>query len=169
MRMIAVVGRLAAAGLAAAALGSCVSANGPTYSRTLEDVGVPAADQARIVFLRPDPRYDDASASRIVVRIDDRVVGKLAYGGFILADVAPGEVEVEASARNRFFGTCKLTLHPAGGAAASASQAAVGSTAGGMAGSAAEGARAGCGGPYRMTPPAPAVALEHLGRLRASG
>ncbi len=198
MRTVCHMNRFAAAGLVASALAGCVTAKGPPYSETLVNAGAPAAGHARIVFLRPDQRYDDASASRVVLRIDDRVVGKLAYAGFVLADVPARNVVVEASARNRFFGTCRLSLHPAagetlyfdvaprpaniaagaagavvggavaGGAAASASQVAVGSTAGGAAASAGEGAREGCGGPYRMTPLAPAVALEHLARLRAS-
>jgi hypothetical protein len=199
MRNIAVLGSLAAAGLAAGALGSCVSAKGATYPQTIAIVGAPASGHARVVLLRPDQRYDDASLSRIVVRIDDRVLGKLAYGGFLLADVPVGEVVLEVSADNRFFGTCKLPVRVsagdtlyfdaaprpanivagavgvvaggavAGGAAATTSQVAVGAAAGGATASAAEGNVAKpCGGPYRMTPIAPAVALAHLDRLRAS-
>ena len=198
MRTVSLMDRLVAAGLVAGVLAGCVTAKGAPFSETLAKAGALPADHARVVFLRPDQRYDDASANRIVLRVGERVVGKLAYGGFILADVPAGDVVVEASARNRFFGTCKLSLKPAagdtiyldvaprpaniaagavgavfggaiaGGAVASASQVAVGSTVGGTAASAAEGARKGCGGPYRMTPLAAAAALEHLDRLRAS-
>jgi hypothetical protein len=198
MRTVSLMGRFAAAGFAAGVLAGCVTAKGAPYSETLARVGTPAAEHARVVFLRPDQRYDDASLSRVVVRIDDRVLGKLAYGGYLLTDVPVGEIVLQVSADNRFFGTCKLPVRVlagdtlyfdvaprpaniaagavgavfggavAGGAAATASQVAVGSTAGGAAASAAEGAGEGCKGPYRMTPLAPAAALEHLGRLRAS-
>ena len=198
MRWFSVPGGLAAASLLAGSLGGCVSAKGASYAQKLASVGPPADDDARIVLLRPDQRYDDASLSRIVVRVDDHVLGKLAYGGFLLADVPAGTVELEVSADNRFFGTCKLELKVAagqtlyfdaaprpaniaagaigavaggavaGGATATASQVAAGSTAGGAAASAAEGARKPCGGPYRLTPLETAVALEHLDRLRAS-
>jgi hypothetical protein len=197
MRNVSAMDRFAV-GLMAGVLAGCVTAKGAPFSETLAKAGAPGTEHARIVFLRPDKRYDDASLSRIVVRIDDQVLGKLAYGGYLLADVSVGEVILEVSADNRFFGTCKLPVQVsggetiyfdvaprpaniaagavgavfggavAGGAAASASEVAVGSTAGGAAGSAAEGARKGCGGPYRLTPLAPAVALEHLGRLHAS-
>ena len=197
MRPFAVAGSLIAASLAFAALTSCVSAKGASYAETLKRVGVPGA-QARLVMLRPDQRYDDASLNRIVVRINDRVLGKLAYGGFLLADVPDGEIVLEASADNRGFGTCKLALHAAagetlyfdlaprpanivagavgtvaggaavGGANATAPEVAAGATAGGMIASAAEGARQPCGGPYRITPLAPVAALRHLDRLRLS-
>ena len=198
MRRVSVLASLAAAGVVATVLGSCVTAKGAPWPETLAKVGSPAPKHARIVFLRPDQRYDDASVSRIFLRVDEREVGKLAYGGYILADVPEGEVVVEASAENRFFGTCKLTLQPvagdtiyldvaprpaniaastagavfggavAGGAVATASQVAVGTVVGSVAGGVAESAGKTCGGPYRMTPLAAAAALEHLDRLRAS-
>ena len=196
MRTTAVLGGLAAAGLAAGALGSCVTAKGATFSETLFETGAPGPNDARIIFLRPDQRYDDASLSRMVVRIDERIVGKLAYGGFLIEDVPAGEVVLEISADNRAWGTCRLplklaagdtryfdaTVRPtniaagaagilAGGAAVGSADPAVvaaGAVAGDAAASAAESAGKTCGGPYRMTPLAPAVALEHLDRLRAS-
>src|SRR5688572_905150 len=115
MPMRAVFVSLAATGLAAGALGGCVSAKGATYSETLLEAGAPSPNRARIVFLRPDQRYDDASLSRMVVRIDDRIVGKLAYGGFLIEDVPAGKVVLEISADNRFYGTCKLPIQVAAG------------------------------------------------------
>ena len=198
MRTKALLGSFAAVGVAAGALGSCVTAKGATYSQTMFEVGAVNPNDARIVFLRPDQRYDDASLSRMVVRIDDRLVGKLAYGGFLIADVLPGEVVLEISADNRAWGTCKLPIlvvagdttyldasprlansvagaigvmaggAAVGGAAAGPAEVAAGSVAGDMAASAAESAGKTCGGPYRLTRLAPAVALEHLDRLRAS-
>jgi hypothetical protein len=193
MHARAVLAWLAAAGVSAGVLGACVTAKGESYASTLARVGPPGG-QARIVVLRPDERYDDASMSRIVIHIDGRVRGKLAYGGFLLTDVPPGELLLEASADNRLFGTCALVLRTAandtlyfdaaprpantaagvagavagamipGGAAATAA----GAVTGGAIASAAEGAGPGCKGPYRLTPLEPAVALAHLGRLRAS-
>ena len=198
MRWFAVSGSLAAASLAAGALGASVTAKGATYPETLFEAGALGPNDARIVILRPDQRYDDASLSRMVVRIDDRIVGKLAYGGFLLEDVPAGEIVLEISADNRFYGTCKLPLRVAagdtkyfdasprpaniaagtigvlaggavaGGASASAAEVAAGSVAGDAVASAAESAGKTCGGPYRMTPLDAAVALEHLDRLRAS-
>ena len=115
MRKITVLGSLAAAGFAAGAMGSCVSAKGASWPETLAQAGAPTEDRAHVVLLRPDQRYDDASLSRIVVRIDGRVIGKLAYGGFLLADVPAGELTLEVSAKNRFYGTCKLALRVAAG------------------------------------------------------
>ena len=198
MRRLSVLASLAAAGVAATALAGCVTAKGAPWPETLAKLGSPAPEHARIIFLRPDQRYDDASASRIVLRVDGREVGELAYGGFILADVPAGDVVVEASADNRLFGICRLALRPAagdtiyldvaprpaniaagaagavfggavaGGDAATASQVAVGSVVGGAAGGVIESAGKTCGGPYRMKPLAAAAALEHLDRLRAS-
>lgn len=197
MRTKALLGSFAAAGVVAGALGSCVTAKGATYSQTMFEVGAVNPNDARIVFLRPDQRYDDASLSRMVVRIDDRIVGKLAYGGFLIADVLPGEVVLEVSADNRLYGTCKLPVRLAAGdttyfdasprlsnsvagaigimaggtavgASATPTEVAAGSVAGDVAASAAESAGKTCGGPYRLTQLEPAAALEHLDRLRAS-
>lgn len=192
------MGRIAAAGLAAAAVAGCVSAKGASYAETLAVAGPPPAKAARIVLLRPDQRYDDASLSRVVLRINGRVLGKLAYGGFLLADVPAGETILEVSADNRSFGTCKRTLQVAagdtlyfdvaprpaniavgtigtvaggavaGGATAAVPQAGADGAIVGAIASAAEGASRPCGGPYRMTPLAAVDALEQLDRLRAS-
>ena len=196
MRTVSLMGRFAAAGFVAGALHGCVTAKGATYPETLFEVGALGPNDARIVFLRPDQRYDDASLSRMVVRIDDHIIGKLAYGGFLIADVPAGETVLEISADNRFWGTCKLPLEVAagdtryfdavvrptniaagtagvfaGGAAVGSAASAVvaaGSVAGDAVASAAESAGKTCGGPYRLTPLDPTVALEHLDRLRAS-
>jgi hypothetical protein len=181
MRTIAVLGSLAAAGLVTGAVGGCVTAKGATYSQTLFDVGALGPNDGRIVFLRPDQRYDDASLSRMVVRIDVQIIGKLAYGGFLIEDVPVGEVVLEVSADNRSWGTCKLPFRVSAGdttyfdasprlanSVAGAIGTAVASVPGDMAASAAESAGKTCGGPYRLTPLAPAVALAHLDRLRAS-
>jgi hypothetical protein len=198
MRTNAVLASLAVAGIAAGALGSCVTARGGSYAESLFDIGAPNPNDARIVFLRPDQRYDDASLSRMVIRVDDRIVGKLAYGGFLIEDVSPGEVVLEISADNRFYGTCKLPLRvvagetkyfdakvrptniaagaigvlaggaAVGGASPSPAEVAAGSVAGNAVASAAESAGKTCGGPYRFVPLEPAVALKHLDRLRAS-
>jgi hypothetical protein len=196
MRTVSFMDRFAAAGFAAGVLAGCVTAKGATYPQTLFEVGALAPNDARIVFLRPDQRYDDASLSRMVVRIDDRIIGKLAYGGFLIADVPAGQTVLEISADNRFWGTCKLPLEIAagdtryfdatprpaniaagavgvlaGGAAVGSAAPAVvaaGSVAGDAAASAAESAGKTCGGPYRLTPLDPAAALTHLDRLRAS-
>jgi hypothetical protein len=198
MRTNAVLGSLAVAGLAAGTLGSCVTAKGAPYSESLFEIGTLDPNDARIVFLRPDQRYDDASLSRMVVRIDDRIVGKLAYGGFLIEDVPPGELVLEISADNRYYGTCKLPLRVAagetkyfdarvrptniaagaigvlaggaavGGATPSPAEVAAGSVAGDAVASAAESAGKTCGGPYRFVPLEPAIALQHLDRLRAS-
>lgn len=196
MRTVSLMGRFAAAGFVAGALHGCVTAKGATYPQMLFDVGALGPNDARIVFLRPDQRYDDASLSRMVVRIDDHIIGKLAYGGFLIADVPAGETVLEISADNRFWGTCKLPLEVAagdtryfdavvrptniaagaagvfaGGAAVGSAASAVvaaGSVAGDAVASAAESAGKTCGGPYRLKALDPAVALEHLDRLRAS-
>jgi hypothetical protein len=198
MQTPALLASFAATGIVAGALGSCVTAKGATYSATLFERGALDPNDARIVFLRPDQRYDDASLSRMVIRIDDRIVGKLAYGGFLIEDVPAGEVVLEISADNRFYGTCKLPFQVAagdtkyfdagvrpaniaagtigvvaggaaiGGAAPSPAGVAAGSVAGDAVASAAESAGKSCGGPYRLWPLEPGVALGHLDRLRLS-
>lgn len=102
-------------GILLGALLGC-AAQGPRYPEVVAAAGAPAAGQARIVLLRPNDRFDNYSLSRAVIRIDDRKVGMLAYGGFLLFDVEDGEVVVEASARNRrWYGSCRLRLAAASG------------------------------------------------------
>jgi hypothetical protein len=114
MRKITVLGSLAAAGFAAGAMGSCVSAKGASWPETLAQAGAPTEDRAHVVLLRPDQRYDDASLSRIIVRIDGRVIGKLAYGGFLLADVPAGELTLK-SPRKTAYGCKRRFASPANG------------------------------------------------------
>lgn len=159
--------------MAAGMLAGCVTAKGASYAETLASAGKTPGVQARIVVLRPDQRYDDSSLNRMVIRIDEHVRGKLAYGGFLLTDVAPGDRTLQVSADNLLFGTCTLALRLAAGdvvyfdASPRPANIAAG-VVGGTIGSLIEGAGPGCKGPYRLTPLEPAVALGHLGRLRAS-
>lgn len=180
MRWFAVSGSFAAASLVAGALCACVTAKGASYAEALAAAGVTGV-QVRIVVLRPDQRYDDASLSRMVIRIDDRIRGKLAYGGFLLTDVPEGERILQVSADNLLFGICTLVLRVKAGEtlyfdasprpaniAAGAAGAVVAGMPGGTAGQIVEGAGPGCQGPYRLVPLEPSGALGHLERLRAS-
>ena len=98
-----------------AALVGC-AATGASYKETTAESSTPvAADQARVIVLRRKDRYDDYSASKAVVRINDRVAGKIRYGGFFYADVPPGQVKLLASARNTGYGTCELRIPIAAG------------------------------------------------------
>lgn len=54
-----------------------MSAGGASFPEALSGIGALDASDARIVFLRPDRRYDDASLSRMVIRVDERIVGRL--------------------------------------------------------------------------------------------
>ncbi len=92
-----------------------MTAEGATYSETLFDIGAPSPNDARIVFLRPDQRYDDASLNRMVLRIDDQDHWQAGLRRFPRRDVPDGKVILEISADNRFFGTCKLALVDRGG------------------------------------------------------
>ena len=90
MRRVSVLARLAAAGVVATALGSCVTAKGAPWPETLAKVGSPAPKHARIVFLRPDQRYDDASAQPDgVLRVDDRDISASSRTAATFGDV-PG-------------------------------------------------------------------------------
>ena len=180
MNRVSSIGSIVAAGFAVGVLGGCVTAKGASYAEALAAAGVTGV-QARIVVLRPDQRYDDASLSRMVIRIDDRIRGKLAYGGFLLTDVPEGERTLQVSADNLLFGTCILVLQVKAGEtlyfdasprpaniAASAVGAVAAGVPGGTVGQIVEGAGPGCQGPYRLVPLEPAAALAHLERLRAS-
>ena len=95
--------------LLAAALAAC-AATGASYKEITADTPPVMANQARIIVLRRKDRYDDYSASKAVVRINDRMAGKIRYGGFFFVDVQPGQVKLLASARNTGYGTCELHL-----------------------------------------------------------
>lgn len=109
MRMIPAVGTGALAALVLGAMPSCASLGGP-YPEVIAETGAPSPGHARIVLLRPNQRFDNASLSRVVIRVNDEVLGKLAYGGFLLVDVGEDETVLEASARNRWYGSCKLRV-----------------------------------------------------------
>ena len=109
MRKIPAVGTGALAALVLGAMPSCASLGG-LYPEVIAATGPPPQGYARIVLLRPDQRFDNASLSRVVIRVNDEVLGKLAYGGFLFVDVDENETVLEASARNRWYGSCKLRV-----------------------------------------------------------
>ncbi len=109
MRMIPAVGTGSLAALVLGAMPSCASLGG-LYPEVIAATGAPPQGHARIVLLRPDQRFDNASLSRVVIRVNDEVLGKLAYGGFLFVDMDENETILEASARNRWYGTCKLRV-----------------------------------------------------------
>jgi hypothetical protein len=109
MRMIPAVGTGALAALLFGAMPGCASLGKP-YPEVVTETGPPPQGHARIVLLRPDKRFDNASLSRIVIRVNDEVLGKLAYGGFLFVDVDENETVLVASARNRWYGSCKLRV-----------------------------------------------------------
>ena len=90
------------------------AAQGPKYPEVIQQKVPVAEEQARIVFLRPNSRYDDYSASKAAIGVNDQKLGGLAYGGFLIADIAAGAVAVMASAmnplKNPLVGSCKLQL-----------------------------------------------------------
>lgn len=106
MRRIAAI---ATAALVASALPGCAT-QGPPYPEKIAEAGPPVSGHTRIILLRPDKRYDDYSLSRAVIRVNDAPLGKLAYGGFLYVDVTGDEVAIEASAKSRVYGVCKLRL-----------------------------------------------------------
>jgi hypothetical protein len=114
MRMIPAVGTGALAALILGAMPGCASLGGP-YPEVIAETGAPPQGHARIVLLRPNQRFDNASLSRVVIRVNDEVLGKLAYGGFLFVDVDKNETILEASARNRWYGSCKLQVAPKAG------------------------------------------------------
>jgi hypothetical protein len=109
MRMIPAVGTGALAALLFGAMPGCASLGKP-YPEVVTETGPPPQGHTRIVLLRPDKRFDNASLSRIVIRVNDEMLGKLAYGGFLFVDVDENETVLEASARNRWYGSCKLRV-----------------------------------------------------------
>jgi hypothetical protein len=96
------------------ALHGCAGLGAP-YSEVMAHGAPVASDRTRIVMLRPNGRYDDYSLSRAVVRVNEKRVGGLAYGGFLYVDVEAGDVAIEASARNQMYGTCELLIKAAPG------------------------------------------------------
>jgi hypothetical protein len=178
-----------------AALPGCAT-QGKPYAETIEQAGAPPPDRARVIVLRPDQRFDNYSLSKAYVRIDDEPLGKLAYRGFLLADIDPGIVELSTSARSKLYGVCRLPLEVAAGETLyvdlsprteSVVADIVGSVAGlavpgadsfaesigamfvgSAAASAVESAGKPCGGPFRLTRIPESAALSALTRLTDS-
>jgi hypothetical protein len=92
-----------------ATLSAC-GATGPLYPETLARTGPIPEGMARIVLLRSDDFANRNVASPVYVRIDEDLVGRLAYRGFLISQVAAGDVVLKASARNRMFGVCELPV-----------------------------------------------------------
>ena len=183
---------ITATSLAAALIGCAVE--GPSFTEVTASSAPVAPDQSRVVLLRRKDRYDDYSASKAAIRINNQPTGELGYGGFFFVDVPPGQVTLLASARNPGFGTCELripvvagkivyvdvaprTEHVVAGAAgsviggaatagaAASAASAVGSTAGGAIAEVAESSGKRCGGPFVLTQLVDADALRYLEKL----
>lgn len=114
MRKASAISSGASAALLVGALFGCAS-QGARYSEVVTQAGPVSSGQTRIVLLRPGERFDNYSLSRAVIRVNDRKIGGLAYKGFLLFDVPGDEVVVQASARNRFYGSCELQIQAAPG------------------------------------------------------
>ena len=88
--------------------------NGPTYPEVIGNETALAPEQVRIVFLRPDDRYDDYSGSEAVIRVNDGKLGELGYGGFLYTDVPAGAVSIETGTSNPlslpWIRSCQLQL-----------------------------------------------------------
>jgi len=100
--------------LLAAALSGC-GATGELYPETLAKTGPLHAGTGRIVLLRSDDFANRNVASPVYVRIQEDLIGKLAHSGFLIAQVAAGDVVLKASARNRMFGICELPVSVSSG------------------------------------------------------
>ena len=104
---------LTAASISAALVGC--AAEGPSFKELTATSPPVAADQSRVIVLRRKDRYDDYSASKATVRINDRLAGEVRYGGFFFVDVPPGPVKLVASARNTGYGACELPISATAG------------------------------------------------------
>jgi len=182
--------------LLVAALPGCAT-QGKPYAETIELAGAPLPARARIIVLRPDQRFDNYSLSKAYVRIDKELFGKLAYGGFLFADVDAGAVEISTSGKSKVYGVCRLPLEVAAGETlyvdlAPRTESVIADIVGSLAGlmvpgldsfaegigamtvgsaaaSAAESAGKLCGGPFRLTRIPESTALSALARLTDSG
>ena len=92
-----------------AALSGCGAA-GSLYPETVARTGPIPEGMGRIVLLRSDDFANRNVASPVYVRIDEDLIGKLSYRGFLISQVAAGDVVLEASAKNRMFGVCELPV-----------------------------------------------------------
>jgi hypothetical protein len=95
-------------------MAGCAS-HGARFPEVIAEQGAPTSGHARIVLLRPDQRFDNYSLSRAFIRVNERVLGGLAYGGFLFVDVPEEETLLEASAKSRWYGSCKLRLQAKAG------------------------------------------------------
>jgi hypothetical protein len=109
MRKVSAPWARATAAFLVSAMAGCAT-QGARYPEVLAETGAPPEGLARIVLLRPDKRFDNYSLSRAVIRVNDRILGKLAYGGFLFVDVPEEETALEASAESRWYGSCKLRV-----------------------------------------------------------
>ena len=91
-----------------ALLTACV-AQGPSYQEVT--AATPLADgETRLVFLRPKDSDDGANGGSALIHVDRETVGKLAYGGFLHVDRAPGPISIRVSGRYQTFGACEMRL-----------------------------------------------------------
>jgi len=95
--------------LLAAALAGC-GASGPLYSESIATMGPHPEGMGRIVLLRSDDFANRNVASPVYVRVSEDLLGKLAYRGFLIAQVPAGDFVVQASAKNRMYGVCELPV-----------------------------------------------------------
>ena len=100
--------------LAAATLSGC-GATGELYPAALAKTGPLPEGHGRIVLLRSDDFANRNVASPVYVRIRDDLIGKLAYRGFLIAQVPAGDVVLRASAKSRMYGVCELPVSVASG------------------------------------------------------
>ena len=100
--------------LLAAALSGC-GATGELYSETVAKAGALPEGTGRIVLLRSDDFANRNVASPVYVRIEEDLIGKLAYRGFLIAQVPAGDVVLKGSAKNRMYGVCELPLRVSSG------------------------------------------------------
>lgn len=178
-----------------AALASCATPGKP-YPEYMADAAPVPEGQARIVLLRPERRFDNNSLSKVYVRMDEVLLGKLAPREFLLADVHAGAVEISASSKSQVYGACRLPLEVTAGetlyvdlaprtesviadvvgslaglavpGADSVAQSVGAMVAGSAAASAVESAGKPCGGPFRLTRIPETTALAALETLTAS-
>ena len=132
--------------------------HGELYPETLAKTGPLPEGSGRIVLLRSDDFANRNFASPVYVRIREDLIGKLAHSGFLIAQVAAGDVAPKTVGVGDVAESMVVEPAVAGatGAAASAATAAV------------EGSGKRCAGPYRLAPLSEAAALIELPRLKSS-
>jgi hypothetical protein len=95
--------------LLAAALAGC-GATGPLYPESIATLGPYPEGMGRIVLLRSDDFANRNVASPVYVRVGEDLLGKLAYRGFLIAQVPAGDFVLQASAKSRMYGVCELPV-----------------------------------------------------------